>query len=173
MRQIITKNRSEPAILHQRNVGLKRTDNQFMKYLFTVADTSEPIDITWLGTRHMVYPVRDLENVAFGVIDLYMRPDDARENSSEWFSRNTAHLNTMFSILNLVYRQLVIKTGLESTDRLVLQELESNVPDRLDIHEAANTEAQVRTDTIFEDLMLAELNQVQRLLTDEASRSII
>lgn len=121
----------------------------------------------------MVYPVRDLENVAFGVIDLYMRPDDARENSSEWFSRNTAHLNTMFSILNLVYRQLVIKTGLESTDRLVLQELESNVPDRLDIHEAANTEAQVRTDTIFEDLMLAELNQVQRLLTDEASRSII
>ncbi|THD23167.1 EF-hand calcium-binding domain-containing protein 5 [Fasciola hepatica] len=169
LQQVVTKHQFQPAVLHQTNVGIKRTGNQCMEYLFNVADTSEPCDINWLGTRHMIYPLRDSENVAFGLVDLYVRSDNAHEKTSQWLAQLTEHLNTMLGILNLTYGQLVIRTGLETMDRLVLGEMELNKSNQQDADYISGVENQIPFETAFEYFIAGELHKIRCLISDEAS----
>ncbi|VDP72929.1 unnamed protein product [Echinostoma caproni] len=164
----VMKNGFEPAVLQQAPSEVHRTDSTFMNYLFTVADTSEPYEINLFGTRHVVLPIRDSDNVAFGLIDIYGRPMN-EHHACQSSEQEPERLNTLLGILSVTSRELMHKTGTEIV----------NLPLGLDESETGETELELKpddktdavdpfkTEAAFERLVLAEFHKACCSLTDE------
>ncbi|KAF8562902.1 hypothetical protein P879_06382 [Paragonimus westermani] len=171
---LVEKHQNKPAVICQEPKVLHRSKNFFRSHLFTVADTAEPGEKNVLGKQHLSFPLRDPENVAIGIVDICT--GTCVGGKSDLTVEETQYVINMMSILELIYREIVQKVGLQVDYKL--EDIDGNIANILGkpeitktADEARNVEPSIletyRPETIFPLLTQAELKTLIDKVTPE------
>ncbi|KAF7260478.1 hypothetical protein EG68_02710 [Paragonimus skrjabini miyazakii] len=172
---LVEKHQNKPAVVCQEPKVLQRSKNFFRSHLFSVADTAEPGEKNVLGKQHLSFPLRDSENVAIGIVDICT--GTCVGGKSDLTVEEMQYVINMMGILELIYRELVQKVGLqvgynpEDVDRNI-----ANITSKPDVtkrtDEVPILEPSIletyRPETIFPLLTQAEL----KTLIDQATAEV-